>query len=161
MLNSPNSVPFYTFSLRWESAFFGEKAISWQNNWFWFHSFLCQCSFFHEAPECFELHCEKKKKKIQEIDSTHLEAPQPSLKIRHQKQSRSHRRKGVLPPRSAQGHCHHCHEQTNLSLSGNLGQPDVSPSAQYPPTHLFFRSLLNTYRRFPDTDYTIIKVVMG
>lgn len=109
--------------------------------------------------ECFELHCEKKK--IQAIDSTHLGAPQPSLKIRHQKQSRSHRRKGVLPPRMAQGHCHHRHEQTNLSGPGNVGQPDASPSVQYPPTHLFFRSLLNTYRRFPDTNYTSIKVVMG
>lgn len=159
MLNSPNSASFYTFSLCWESAFFGEKAISWQNSWFWFHSFLCQCSFFHEAPRM--LWAALWKKKIQAIDSTHLGAPQPSLKIRHQKQSRSHRRKGVLPPRMAQGHCHHRHEQTNLSGPGNVGQPDASPSVQYPPTHLFFRSLLNTYRRFPDTNYTSIKVVMG
>ena len=58
-------------------------------------------------------------------------------------------------------HGHHCHDQTSLSLPGDLGQPDASPSAEDPSTHLFFRSPLNTSKRLPDTNYTIVKLVMG
>ena len=58
-------------------------------------------------------------------------------------------------------HGHHCHDQTSLSLPGDLGQPDASPSAEDPSTHLFFRSPLNTSKGLPDTNYTIVKLVMG
>ena len=72
MLNNPNSVPFYTFSLCWESALFLERAISWQNNWFWFTVFYVNVLSSMKPQKALSSIGGKKN---QDTDSTHLEAP--------------------------------------------------------------------------------------
>lgn len=160
MLNSLNSVPFYTFSLCCKSAHFGEKAISWQNNWFWFHSFSMSMFFLPWSPRKLGAALEGEKKKNQDIDSTQLEAPQHSLKVRHSKQSRSWRRRGLLLSRTAQSDGHYSHDQSCLSMPGNPGQPDACLPSSTVSTCSEIRTLLNTYRCLPITSYTIIKVEM-
>lgn len=151
MWNSPNSVPFSTLSCRWESALLEEKAISWQNNWFWFHSSLCQCSSFHEALESFELPREytKSKSRLHACGSS-----KHSLKVRCSRQSRNRSRKeprGQTARGPQEWHGSH-------SPPGKPGEPIPCPgSSIHPPTCSTHCTLS---RCLPGAKHAIIKMVM-